>query len=291
MSEHLRPNFLFFMRQLYPNLGLSNVGLTSYYYPHEGPGVWDGTMWTFPEIPFVDNSTPGDGNGGTGVSGETEETGPTISFNNIVRYAVDTVAGQTVHVVSSSTFFNNLSWTRTGTVLTMSRVSHGRSVGERVILRNVSVDLLPAVITSATANSFSVACLNTGATSGTSGAYTCGLTFSHNGPQGSISSGEIIAPANSDVQLLSMRLHLKSNSRVNTNYVLTAPASVISVLNGSTNSGNAYIPVHSIRQDADTLSAVANTLYMNYGGVGNYAAFQFGALPLVTTGIIIAITF
>lgn len=50
MSIELRPSFLIAMDKIYPSLTAANIGLTSHYYPNEGPGVWNGVEWTFPTL-------------------------------------------------------------------------------------------------------------------------------------------------------------------------------------------------------------------------------------------------
>lgn len=222
------------------------------------------------------------GSGGTTLS-------QTKTFNTVSRYFMDNVAGQTVQCVSSATVFSNLNWTRIGTILTIYHTAHGRSIGDRVIIRNTSVDNLITLITSVTADTYVVNCVDSGETSGSLGAYSCGFKFAHDAAQGSIASGTLTMPANTDVQLLSLRTHLKSNTRVATNYVFYIPKEAITGLGGGNDIDSCYIPNQQIRQDADTLIAVANTIATNING--SYAAFRFAALPALTTGIIITLQF
>lgn len=223
-----------------------------------------------------------------GVAG-SDGSGSAVVFNNTSRYTIEGTAGQMVHCVSASTVYNNLTWSRSGTTLTIHHIGHARSVGNRVIIRNTNVDNLVSLITAITIDTYDVTCVDNGSLDGVAGAYSNGFVFAHNTTQPLIASGTLYAPLNADVQLLSLRIHLKANSRAATNYILTLPPSAISVAGGSTNNDNVYLPVQMVRQDSDNLVAVGNTIAMNIAG--NYASFQFGALPALTTGILILMQF
>lgn len=231
------------------------------------------------------------GSGDIVISGGTGGGSPsqTKTFNTVSRYFMDTTPGQTVQCVSSATVIANLSWERNGTSLTITHTAHGRSVGDRVIIRNTSVDTLITLISAVTSDTYSVNCLDSGDVSGALGAYSCGFKYSHDAAQGSINSGVLTMPANTDVQLLSLRTHLKSNSRIATNYVFHMPKEAIAGLGAGNDNDSCYIPNQQIRQDADTLIAVANTIATNING--SYASFRLAALPALTTGIIIALQF
>ena len=228
------------------------------------------------------------GSGDVVVSGGGS-TGPVKSFNNSSRYFVDTLAGQTVQCVTTATVIHNLNWSRNGTNLTIENPGHNREVGHRVIVRNTSADMTVSLITSVTADTFTVNCLASGSLSGTSGAYSDGITFAHDAAQGSINAGTVFAPIDSDVQMQSMRIHLKSNSRITTNYMINFPPSTIVGFEGGNNNDSSYIPNQQFRQEADSLVAVANTIGTNING--SFASFRFAALPALTTGIIIAMQF
>lgn len=216
--------------------------------------------------------------------------GSGILFNNTSRYTLDSVSGETVHCVSSATVYSGLSWSRVTSTLTINHTGHGRSVNDRVIIRNTSADYLVATITSVgTVDSYTVTCLDSGSLSGTAGAYSCGFTFAHDAAQGSISKGTLTAPANCDVQLLSLRIHLKANTRAATNYTVVVPASSINGAGTNTSNDTVFIPVQQVRFDTDPLTAVGNTISMNI--LGSYSTFQFAALPALTTGILIAMQF
>ena len=216
-------------------------------------------------------------------------SGPAKSFNNTSRYFVDTVPGQTVQCVTSATVIYGLTWSRVGTILTVQNPGHNRNVGDRVIVRNTSIDTIIGLITLITVNSFTVNCLDIGNITGVLGAYSDGFTFAHDASQGSINAGTLSIPLDSDIQILSLRIHLKSNTRVATNYVINIPPLSIIGFDGGNNNDSTYIPTQQIRQDSDNLVAVANTIATNVNG--SFASFRFAALPALTTGILIAMQF
>lgn len=216
--------------------------------------------------------------------------GASTIYNNISRYQMVTTAGQTVQCVSASAVMTSVPWTRSTTTLTLNQVAHGRSVGERVIIRNTNENYLNALVASVVdADHFTVACNDVGATSGSAGAYTLGFTYAHAGATGSITGGTLSAPANADVQLISLRVHLAANTRAATTYNLVVPASSINGAGGDTSMDDIYIPNQQVRQDSATLAAVGNTIATNISG--SYATFQFAALPAIATGMHMLLSF
>lgn len=223
-----------------------------------------------------------DGGGGGGApSGEL--------YNPVTRYQALTTAGQTVYVSSSSTLYYGCSWSRAGTDLTINRAGHGHNVGDRAIVRNANVPFQIANITAVTADSYTVTCENVGALNGSAAAYSMGFNYAHNGAAGSITGGTLQAPGNTDVQLLSFRMHLAANTRAGNTYNLTVPKGTLNGVGLDTNMDDVYLPFQQVRQDGSTLSAVGNTIATNIGG--DFGTFQFAALPAVTTGLQIMASF
>jgi len=141
-------------------------------------------------------------------------------------------------MVSSSTVYSGLSWTRSGTTVTITRNSHGRSNGEAVIVRNVNVDNEWSTITNATANTFDVTVSSSsGASSGNSAAYS--LTFTT--PSVSASGVTVTSPSGGDVQLLSY--YHSTGSRSGTSYALTLPTSATNGAGADSAVYNAFFPI------------------------------------------------
>ena len=150
-------------------------------------------------------------------------------------------------------------------------------------MRNVNVSNLDGLITGVNGNTFTLDCADTGATSGSAAAYSMGLTFAYTGATGSITGGTVSAPANCDVVLLAIRIHLAANTRTGTTFNLTIPKGNINGAGPHTNMDSVFIPTPFVRQDGNTLSAVGSTIATNLAG--DYGTYQYGALPAATTGI------
>ena len=223
-----------------------------------------------------------------GGGGDPVSVGDT--YNTISKYVVEATPGIAVTMSSSSTVYANLTWARVGTTLTITKANHGRSVGDRVIVRNTNVDLQVALVAAVAAGTFSIVCANTGGVSGKMGAYSLGFTFAHNGAAGSITGGAITAPANANVVLLGVRMHLTANSRSANTYTLTVPASMDNGAGTNTGFDDIWIPMHAVKQDVNNLTAVNVTIAVNPGGAG-YNVVQLIALPIVATGIIVQLQY
>jgi hypothetical protein len=234
------------------------------------------------------------GYSGIGISGYSGQSGYSgvpalgIVYNVVSRYSVVTAAGLGVWVTSSSQQFSNLNWSRSTTTLTINHNGHGRSSGERVIVRGVNVDYINATIVSVAANSFTVTCADAGSTFGVSASYTLGFTFSYNAGAGSILSSSVIAPVNANVVLLSLRIHLAANTRSTTTFDIQVPNS--SINGGGDNTGNddVYWPTYMVRQDSDSMPGVGATIAKNVSG--NFSIFRLGALSNTAVGQSIALS-
>lgn len=173
--------------------------------------------------------------------------------------------------------------------MTFTDNGHGRSVGERAILRNTNVTGFDSLITGVTANTFTVNCADSGATSGTAGAYSMGFTFAFVGAANALTGGIISAPANWDCVLVSIRIHMQAGSRSGTTWNLTVPKGNVNGAGAHTSMDDVSIPVQQIRQDSINLTAVGNSIAYNVGG--DWGVYTFGALPATTTGIQIIANF
>jgi len=221
--------------------------------------------------------------GATGVGGGS---GGIDTVNGIInRYQVEDKTDAEVWVTSSGILYNNLPWTRSGTSLTITKSSHGHTLGNRVILRNTNVDYLAALITGTTLNSFTVTTTNVGAFSGSSARYSMGFTYDHDI---SGTGGTLFAPTGSEVQLLSMRI--RTGERAGTTYDVLVPASVVNGAGENTSLADVYIPSFSVRADSDTLAAIAGTIAVNQLAMG-YSTFRIGNLGASTLSRFILLQF
>jgi photosystem II stability/assembly factor-like uncharacterized protein len=215
--------------------------------------------------------------GSTGPQGITGISGnPSVfSFNNISRYEVVPTTLEEVWCESSSTVYQGLPWTLSGSTLTITRSGHGHTPSNLVIIRNTNKEYQVVPIDGTTIDTFSVTSSGPDAT-GFDGAYSLGFTYQHDG--GLPKAGGILnAPTgdHADVQLLSLRI--RTGVRAGTTYDLIVPASAINGAGADTGRGDCFMPDFNVRSDADSLSAVGSTMVVNFASSG-YNKFRFGNL-------------
>ena len=214
--------------------------------------------------------------GYTGMSPTPGETGTQpysavhVTYNTLSRYEVMSTAGEEVWITSNAPSYDSFAWARYGSVISFSQTNHGMSVGDRVILRNTNVPYQSTTVTATTVDSFSMGVANTGFLQGYAGSYSRGFNFSH---VGSPKTGGVLTTAADEVKLLSIRI--RTGARLSTTYALQVPATALN--DASTSMGTSFIPMLSVRQDADHLSAVASTLSANQAGsYSNYLVANLG---------------
>jgi len=212
-----------------------------------------------------------------------------FEYGTTQRYQPITTTGLGVHVLQSSTWKTGTSWSRTTTSLTITDNGHGRSVGEWAIVRNTNVAYQDGLITAADTNTYTITCADTGAASGSSPVYTMGMTAAYVGSAGALTGITFTAPANWDLVIVSLRIHLAANNRSTTTFNVTVPKGNIGGNGPSTSMDNTPIPLQQVRQDSNTLASVGSTVAVNLSG--DFGTFQFGALGAVTTGIHILANF
>ena len=106
--------------------------------------------------------------------------------------------------MSSGNIIHGLSWTRSTTTLTVNSVAHGLTTGDWVVLRGFNVDYFYADITSTGANTFTCQVADSGATSGTGGAYVPAMEM----VQLNDTIITLAAPSSGNVQMISMTIFL-----------------------------------------------------------------------------------
>ena len=183
--------------------------------------------------------------GATGAAGERGATGVVgsgQSYNSVSRYQIypspgNTAAESQIWVVSSATVNYSLAWTRSGTSLTITTDPGGLIVGDYVIIRNCNVDNVYAIVTAVTASDFTVTVANSGAFSGSDGAYSLAFKASAVDYSGSTLS----APSGGDLQLLSVLV--TTGTRSGTSYTLEVPQSSTNGSGLNTSILNSYFPI------------------------------------------------
>jgi hypothetical protein len=205
--------------------------------------------------------------GVTGIGGGGG--GSATIYSTTQRYATDTGTDTETYVLSSSEVYTGLSWTRSGTTLTVSRSSHGLSTGNRVIIFDTNESYLNAVITSTNAGDFSVTCNNTGGTSGSAGAHTVGVTTAI-----AANKLSITLPTAANVKIISLRF--RGSTTAGGVFDIEIPSgSLENGVGGITSRNNVNIPTFRVTADTDTLIIVAATIAVNNASVG-YDGYRFG---------------
>jgi len=191
------------------------------------------------------------------------------THNATSRYEVVSTSGEEVWVTSNAPVYSKFSWARYGSVLVVSQKDHDLDVGDRIILRSANVDYQSALVTTTTIDSFSLGVADEGFEQGFDASYSKGFTFTHNG---SPKTGGTLSASSEDIKLMSIRI--RTGERAGTTYLLELPVSAIN--NESTSLGTTMIPVMSVRQDADNLSAIAATMSIQDGSYSNFLFANLG---------------
>lgn len=224
--------------------------------------------------------------------GNNSNTTASVIYTQPVRYEINSTPGYKAYCTTSAPVYTGIAWTRSGNQMVVQHENHGRTVADRIIIKDTNVPFLNSLITAITADTYTVTCSDSGAISGNSANYTVGIKFAHNSEvAGTLTGGTVTAPANVDILLHSLRIRTKANSRTGATYDLVLPISVYTTSMGSdTDMDGVYLPVHQIRGDADTLPAVANTIAVNQGS-GGYHTIRFSALGATTQGQLMLLQF
>ena len=136
-------------------------------------------------------------------------------------------------VFSSGNVEGGLSWTRSSTTLTVTHNSHGLSVGDYVVIRNMSEDYSYLEIqTVADVNTFTLTVANSGGTGGSDGAYIPAFDIT------ALSDSALTfeAPSAGNVQLISVTGYI--NSSENAAITVTTPSNAIDNGAGKNNALN-----------------------------------------------------
>jgi hypothetical protein len=209
------------------------------------------------------------GGGATGMHG--------LQFNGLSRYQVVSTALEEVWVTSSANVYSYLTWTRTGSFLTLTRFNHGLQTGDTVIVRYANVDMVSGSITSTTADTFTLTTPSSGDSVGAAAVYTVGFSYAHIGSPKT--GGSLFLPSGHNTDLIMTSMRIRTGIRAGTTYDLIVPTSAFNTFGQNTHLGDTYVPSYSVRQDADFLPAIGATISTGYC-VGSYVTFRFANLGL-----------
>ena len=143
--------------------------------------------------------------------------------------------------------------------------SHNLVVNDRVIARNINVEILSSKVTAVTSTTFTISCDNSGATSGAEGAYSVGFNYDHT-TSSLVTGGNMTAPADSsDLILNSLKMWFPLNSRSGGSYAVNFQKGIngIGIEAGATEPdfyANMNFPTLFVRQGTATMTIVAASL-------------------------------
>jgi hypothetical protein len=218
------------------------------------------------------------GSSGTSGTGGGGGGGTATQYNTVSRYQAYISGDIEVYLVSSATVNTGLTWSRSGTTLTITHTSHGRSNGDRVIVRNANQDNFTGTVTVVDLNSFTVTTTDTGTTSGTAAAYSLGFTVG----TPTASALTITAPTGGDVQLLSV-LFATGARGGSTTLAVTVPQSATNGAGANTTGQNSFYPIVRV-QTISTGAVQGATLTLNTSAPFN--VFNFGSMNATLSNLV-----
>jgi len=208
--------------------------------------------------------------GTQGVTGVGSSGGSSTQYSTLQRYATDTGSNTETYVFSSSEVYTGLTWNRVGTTLTITMNSHGLSIGNRAIIFNTNESYLNAIITSTNPNDFSVSCNNTGGTSGSSGAYTVGVTTAQASNKLTVSF-----PSAGNIKIAALRF-LGSTTSGGTFDIQITSSTLQNGVGNSTGLTDVNVPLFRVSTNVDTLGVIGATIAVNNASVG-YDTYRIGS--------------
>jgi hypothetical protein len=217
--------------------------------------------------------------GAAGTSGTSSSGGGSSTvYNNVSRYLAYNSGAANIYIVSSATVNTGLSWSISGTTVTITHNNHGRSNGEAVIIRNVNIDNEYCIISNVSTNTFDITVSSSsGASSGSAAAYSLGFTVS----SVSAAGATIVAPSGGDVQLMSY--YHATGVRSGLTYALTTPISLTNGAGANSADTNAYFPI--LRVHGIASGSIISTAAMTLNTGTSFNVFNLDALGMNAVGI------
>ena len=139
--------------------------------------------------------------------------------------------------MSSGNIESGLSWARSGTTLTVTSTAHGLTTGDYVVLRGFNVDYVYVSITSTGTDTFTCTVADSGATSGSAGAYIPAFNVTSL----SETALTIEAPSAGNCQLMSVQVYI--NSSDTGTILVTLPSDIKNGAGGNTSLATTNPPV------------------------------------------------
>ena len=187
-------------------------------------------------------------------------------YNTQTRYLVNS-DGDNYQLYATAT--SNMyvgSWARVSTTLTITYAAHGLAIGDKVVIRNTNQDYLVANASAVTTNTFSVTCVDTGATSGAEAVYGTLFTAAVTQNAGDVTAVVLSAPGglNGASQLNALSLYANNQE---SGLAVTLPAGFQEGAGGYTDKQDINIASADAKafSGTGTSGALSPTLTYNLG--------------------------
>ena len=233
------------------------------------------------------------------ASGDSEafdDSAVTVASN----YFACTDSGLEAKIIGSARLLgSSLTWSRSGTVMTIQHLGHTRSVGERAIVRGTNAPQVVGEILSTALDSFTLTCLDTGPVGGNKASYSMGVTWKHFRADGvtpalgleanMVRVGRSFIPADAGIVVNSMRLRFAPNLRETTTYSYELNGTQDNGFGDNTDWVTKHVPAVFCRSELNSLSAAAITINANVDGIPQ--RFNSTAMPGTAVGCFLQLQF
>ena len=200
------------------------------------------------------------GGGGGGIS---------TVLNNEVRYIAYN-SSQFVEIKNTGTLYAGLSWSQSGTTVTITSTAHGLTSGDYIVVRGGADSYLYVIISNVSSNSFDYISATTATTTGTDGAYVpAARVVSINDDQATIAS-----PSAGDIQIGYIK-YINATTKTTNSFDLTLPQGINNGVGGN-NSYETQSPPTSIVFASDGTYNSASTIQVK--GIGG-SGFNVISIP------------
>ena len=184
--------------------------------------------------------------------------------------------------MSSGNIISGLTWSRSGTVLTITSTAHGLTAGDFIVIRNMSSDYLYVTVGAPDANTLTCTVPATGGTSGTDGVYIPAFDVTSL----SETALTIEAPSAGNCQLMSVQVYI--NSSDTGTILVTLPSDIKNGAGGNTSLATTNPPVFVAYTVPSGGSAFIGAAGVSFTTTSNFNQFTLNGgldtfLPLIYT--------
>jgi hypothetical protein len=222
--------------------------------------------------------------GAQGTQGPTGEDGSVTNpqISSTIRYQAFTngsgLTAQEINILSSGNVYSGLTYSRTGTTVTITSNSHGLTNGNHIVVRGGVDNYLYAIISNVSANQFNYTSTTSGTTTGVNAAYIPAITTS-DVSQGGVT---ILAPSSGDIQVLS--ISATTGPKSNSSFVLTMPQGITNGSGTNTSVTNQIPPQAGTWNLSNGNFNGASGIQINTGA--NFNSYTMGAIATFVNNLI-----